>query len=192
MQRFFESNYLVFEITSNENTQFILDSIRELRYLEDNENNTWKHAETGGYYFDQRPIGGERPFPLVDRHISVAETSDLLVSVGLGQTNVEHLIHDGSVEAYRTTIHGATCYSNSSYAVFFTSVNNRVERLWLDMNDDASHERDRIAVANFLNHVGAKYALILVDWYKTSIVDLSSKAAIEAYMLEAARDIRKD
>lgn len=182
MNRYFESSYLTWEITSNKNLRFILDAFGHIDYLEENERNTWKHTETSDYYFEQRPIGGDRPFSILDLHIlNTGFISDLL-SHGLVSEEENLFVEDGQMEKYRQHIRNAGCFSNSSYAIFFSSKDHLVKDIWFNYEDHLSLESDRLAISGLLNHLGEKYSFVLIDWYEKMVVDLSNKETILRYL----------
>jgi hypothetical protein len=189
MNKYFESSYLAFEITSSKNLDFVLEVFEHLRYLEENDNNTWKHRDTSGYYFNQRPIGGDRPFSILNLHILNTDLTTTLLNHGTvsGETNV--FIEDQSMDEYRQHIESASCFCNSSYAIFFNSENNIVKYIWLDYNEDLSIENDISAISKLLNQLGEKYSLILIDWYKKIIIDLSVKENTLQYLIDTAGNI---
>ncbi len=189
MNKYFESSYLAFEITSSKNLGFVLEAFEQLRYLEENDNNTWKYRDTSDYYFNQRPIGGDRPFSILNVPILYTDLTATLLNHGIvpGETNV--FVGDQHMDKYRQHIENASCFSNSSYAIFFHSENDIVKYMWLDYNEDLSIENDRFAISKLLNHLGEKYALILIDWYKKIIIDLSVKENTMQYLIDTAGNI---
>ncbi len=186
MNRFFESSYLTWEITARENLKFIREAFEHLDYLEENEINTWKHTETSDYYFKQRPVGGERPFPLSNLNIPDTELISALSAYGLRSEEKNVFVEDGDTEAYRQQIHSAGCYSNASYAIFFSLENNIVKYTWFNYEDRISLESDRLAVGNLLHYLGEKYSFVLIDWYDKLVIDLSDKDATIKYLDDTA------
>jgi hypothetical protein len=192
MFRSFESSYLAIELTSSKNAAFISDALEHLKYLEENEVNTWKNSETSWYYLNQLPVGGERPFPVLSLRIPTTQLAATLIGHAFAYQKVEDHVEDQQMDDYRFEIHQASCYWNASYALFFTSMDQVVKHIWLVMNEDTSAESDRRAIADVLHYLGEKYALLLVDWYKPAVVDLSNKATLERYLLDDASNKGKD
>jgi hypothetical protein len=182
MNTYFESSYLTWELTPTKNREFILDRFKHLEYLEENEVNTWKHSETSDYYFQQRPIGGDWPFPVSDLNISITEFISILLSHGLASTEKNTWTEDQHMDEYRQHIQHAACFSNSSYAIFFSSENNLVKYIWFDYDDHASIESDRLVITQLLNHLGESYSLTFIDWYEKRVIDLTSKETIIQYL----------
>lgn len=186
MDHYFESSYLTWEITSVANLEFITATFKHLTDLEDNEVNTWKHTETSDYFFQQRPIGGSRPFPVSALHISIADFVATLIQFGLGSEEKNAFVTDQQMDQYRQNIQGALCFSNASYAIFCCPKKDIVDSIWLDYDDHLALENDTASIAQLLYQLGKKYSLILVDWYEKSTVDLSDQAEI-LYYLSAIR-----
>ncbi|UUC44818.1 hypothetical protein [Flavobacterium cerinum] len=182
MDYYFESSYLTQEITSGKNRDFVLDVFDHLNDLEENDINTWKHSETSDYYFQQRPIGGNRPFSILDLNITNTDLKEFLLNQGLIPSEKKEFVEDQQMDDYRQNIGNADCFSNTSYAVFFSSVNDSVDYIWFDYKDDFSTESDRLAVSAILNELGQKYAFILIDWYERNIIDLSDQKRINQYL----------
>lgn len=183
MNKFFESNYLIFGITTKKNRQLILDALEHLKYLEENDNNTWKYRDTSDYYFTQRPIGGDRSFSILNLNISNSELTEAFLNHGLVYRENNIYVEDQRMDDYRQNIEDASCFGNSSYAIFFSSENGIVKYIWLDYDDDLSNENDRFAISQLLNYLGEKYSFILIDWYEKLIVDLSIKEIIIQYLV---------
>ena len=188
MNRFFETSFLTWEITSGKNLRFVEDTFEHLNYLEDNERDTWKHTETSDYYFQQRPIGGERPFSLLNLNISTAEFISILSDYGLASEEKIVFVEDNGMEQHREQIQNTGCFSNSSYAIFFSSENNIVKFIWLDYEDRISLEHDRLAIGNLLTYFGENYSFVLIDWYDKLVIDLSNKEATIQYLNDTADD----
>lgn len=186
MNRFFESSYLTWEIIPAGNLKFITDTFDRLKYLEDNEVNTWKHTETSDYFFQQRPIGQERPFPLAYLNISANELTAIFLEHGLVVEENIIFVEDIEMRKYSRQIQNANCFSNLSYAVFFNSENNTVKYIWFDYDDRLSEESDRLNTGKLLNLLGGKYSFILVDWYEKLVIDLSDKKAVIKYLDDTA------
>lgn len=186
MNNYYESSYLTWELTSNKNLEFITAVFEHLEYLEENEVNTWKHAETSDYYFQQRPIGGDRPFPILDATLLATDLQAILSSHGLAPEGEIVFVKDQQMDNYRHQIQEASCFSNASYAIFFSSENNIVKRIWFDYDEGHSVESNRLAMAGLLHHLGEKYALVLVDWYEKRAIDLSNKEATLQYLKDTS------
>lgn len=189
MNRYFESSYLTMEIIPGKNLEFISGEFSHLEYLEEDEGNAWKHADTSHYYFVQRPIGGARPFPILDLNILNAELQSILLSHGLSrEQNGLPYVADQFMDPYRQEIQDADRFSNESYAILFSSENNIVKHIWLDHDDYLSTESDRNAIGRLLNCLGEKYSFILIDWYEKHIVDLSNKETILQFLNDTANN----
>lgn len=182
MDYYFESSYLTQEITSGKNRDFVLEVFNHLNDLEENDINTWKHSETSDYYFQQRPIGGNRPFPVSDLNLTNEDLKAILLSHGFVAEENKAFTEDQQMDQYRENIRNANCFSNASFAVFFSSVDNRVDDIWLDYKEDYSNEGDRLALVKLLHHLGQKYAFILIDWYGKNVLDISDKVMINQYL----------
>lgn len=186
MNSFYESSYLTWELTSNKNLKFISDTFQHLEYLQENDRNTWKNAETSDYFFQQRPIGGDRPFLVLDLNISTTEFISILLRHNLVSEEEKIFVHDQQMEEYHEQIHKASCFSNPSYAIFFSSENNIVTHIWFDYEDDFSIENDRLAISRLLNELGEKYSFVLIDWYDKQVIDLSNQEMIIQYLNDTA------
>ena len=186
MNQYFESCYLTWEITSKENLKFILGTFAHLDYLEENEVNTWKYSETSDYYFQQRPIGGHRPYSISGLNIPNTELISILLNYGLIPGENNSFVADQSMDKYRQQIQNANCFSNSSYAIFFSSENNIVEYIWFNYEDHLSLEKDRFDISQLLNHLGDKYSFVLIDWYDKVIIDLLNIESIRKYLDDTA------
>lgn len=186
MKNYFESSYLAYELTSCENSEFISGVFEHLEYLEENDTNTWKNADTSDYFFNQRPIGGGRPFSISDLNISKTDLISILLNHDLVSEENIDFIDDQQMEEYQQQMRDANCFSNSSYAIFFSAANNVVEYIWLDYEEDFSMESDRLAICQLLNYLGEKYSLCLIDWYSKKVIDLSSKEMVTQYLNDIA------
>lgn len=184
MNSYFESSYLTWELTPIKNLEFIVDAFKQLEYLEENEVNTWKHRETSDYYFQQRPIGGDRPFPVSELNISTTEFTSILLSHGLASTEKKTWVEDQNMDEYRHHIQHAACFSNSSYTIFFRSEKGIVTYIWFDYDDHESIKSDRFDISQLLNTLGESYSLTLIDWYEKRVIDLSNKEMIIQYLIE--------
>ena len=186
MNRFFESSYLSWEILPAANADFIKETFSHLIYLEENERDTWKYADTVDYYFNQRPVGGERPTPLSGMLITYEAFKNDLSRYGLVSTTPTEFVPDHSLDPYRILIRTAGCYSNDSYALFFDIQYGILQQLWFDYEDHISLEDDRQQMIDLLYTLGNRYSLVLVDWYEKRIIDLRDKDIILKYLQDVA------
>ncbi len=178
MDSYYESSYLTWEIVSKSNLKFLQQTVDHLKHLEENDINTWKYADTSDYYFNKRPIGGKRPFPTTSLNITADEATSILLRHGLVQDSKRKFVNDPGMEDYRDEMQESVSFSNQSYAVFYTSENGIVKHIWLDSEDYISVPEDRKAISALLHYLGEKYELILIDWYREYIIDLSDKEKI--------------
>jgi hypothetical protein len=186
MKKYFESSYLTFELTSNKNLKFVMERFEHIHYLEENDVYTFKNHETSDYYFQQRPIGGERPFPVMNLKILDKDLISILLSHDLVSKKVNDFVEDQNMDEYRSQIQNAICYYNSSYSIFFSLEYNIVKYIWFDYDDNLSIESDRLAILKLLSYLAEKYALILIDWYEKKIVDIKKKEIILQYLNNTA------
>jgi hypothetical protein len=184
MNRYFESSYLVTEILPKDNIDFIQKEIAHLKYLLKNDVNTWKHSETSDYYFNQRPIGDIRPFPFRGLNILTEDLKLILSKFNLILDGSREFVPDQSMEDYIPIIHQSTSYSSESFAIFYRSDNEYVTDLWFDYNDSLCVKDEKLVICDLLHFIGQKHSLILVNWYKEYIFDLSDKAQIWQFLNE--------
>ncbi|MPT35199.1 MAG: hypothetical protein E2604_08930 [Flavobacterium sp.] len=180
---FYEDSFLCYEFTSVSNVPFINAAFSHLSALEDDERNSWESIPESQQYFTTRPIGGNRPVPTSDLAITVSDLTTKLINHGFIPCDQPDFVKNSAFQSYRNSIQKARCFVYHNWAVFFYAENDTITLLWFDSFDsDTEIATDNSGLIDLLYAIGADMQMVLVDWYKKQIIDVTQKEVVAGYL----------
>ncbi|HRB70953.1 MAG TPA: hypothetical protein PK776_03805 [Flavobacterium sp.] len=180
---FYEDSFLCYEFTSVSNVPFINAAFSHLSALEDDECNSWESIPESQQYFNTRPIGGNRPVPTSDLAITVSDLTTKLINYGFIPCDQPDFVKNSAFQSYRNSIQKARCFVYHNWAVFFYAENDTITLLWFDSFDsDTEIATDNSGITDLLYAIGVNYKMVLIDWYKKQIIDVTQKDIIADYL----------
>ncbi|WP_347065394.1 hypothetical protein [Flavobacterium sp. WV_118_3] len=180
---FYEDSFLCYEFTPINNVHFINEAFTLLTELEDDERNSWESIPESQQYFNTRPIGGNRPVPTSDLAITVSDMTTKLINYGFIPYAEPDFVKNSTFKSYRNTIQNAHCFMYHNFAIFLYAETTTITYLWFDSFDaEIATTPDNSGMIDFLYAIGVELQLVLVDWYKKRIIDLTQKEVVADYL----------
>ena len=135
-----------------------------------------EHFDGHGFTDAQSRDGQER-VELSERLISVSEFEQVVHSLELDRANTVLTGYSTHREIAPNTVG----FNGGGYAsVFYSYSNGFIQHIWFTNNWDFDRER----FVSFLNQIGLRWELLLVDWNLADVVDLRSTEYITRYFEE--------
>ena len=117
----------------------------------------------------------ENKVSLKSREIEKTELEKLLTELGT-EKHTEVITGYGS--DYRVKSENTIGYGKEYSAVYFDFENDKVKNIWITNLFGLNHDR----VVDVLSKIGEKWNLVLMDWNRSELIDLSNKEMINKYI----------
>lgn len=168
--------FLETEIMVSKNKQFVLKEFQKFLNIKKGKRENWE--QIANRHFTQRPVG-DKPNTTKDLHIIATEFTQLLYDNGLYTfENIE--IDDYKGKQYLKKMGNYNGFGIDDFAIFFTTEDNLVKYIWVDLLEFESHNIPKIC--STLKAIGDTYQMIMVDWALKILVDLTDYDQILEYV----------
>jgi methyltransferase-like protein len=117
----------------------------------------------------------ENKVSLKTKQIDKTELENLLAKLG---TEKHTEIITGYGSDYRVKSENTIGFGKDYSAVYFDFDNESVNNIWITNLFGLNHEN----VVNVLSEIGEKWNLVMMDWNRSELIDLSNKKMIEKYI----------
>lgn len=162
-----EDDYCMIELTPRENVQALKEESDTISVLAD------KNFHGGGYK-DMHVIKENR-VKLHVRKISPADLETIIDKTGFKKAFV---VTSGYGQTYREKKRNTFGFGKGYAAIYYSVRDNVVDRIWFKK----IRSLDKQKTVSCLSEIGEKWDLLLMDWFKTRMVDLSDNMDIETYL----------
>lgn len=117
----------------------------------------------------------ENKVSLKSRKIEKTELEKLLTELGT-EKHTEVITGYGS--DYRVKSENTIGYGKEYSVVYFDFENDKVKNIWITNLFGLNHDK----VVDVLSNIGEKWNLVLMDWNRSELIDLSNKEMINKYI----------
>ncbi|MEF3080597.1 hypothetical protein [Winogradskyella poriferorum] len=117
----------------------------------------------------------ENKVSLKSREIDKTELEKLLTELGT-EKHTEVITGYGS--NYRVKSENTIGFGKEYSAVYFDFENDKVKNIWITNLFGLNHDK----VVEVLSKIGEKWNLVLMDWNRSELIDLSNKEMINKYI----------
>ena len=117
----------------------------------------------------------ENKVSLKTKQIDKSELENLLAKLG---TEKHTEITTGYGSDYRVKSENTIGFGKDYSAVYFDFDNELVNNIWITNLSGLNNEN----VVNVLSKIGEKWNLVMMDWNRSELIDLSNKKMIEKYI----------
>ena len=117
----------------------------------------------------------ENKVSLKTKQIDKSELENLLTKLG---TEKHTEITTGYGSDYRVKSENTIGFGKDYSAVYFDFDNELVNNIWITNLSGLNNEN----VVNVLSEIGEKWNLVMMDWNRSELIDLSNKKMIEKYI----------
>jgi methyltransferase-like protein len=158
-----EDDFCQIEIVPKENVSDLLkqaDNIADFK------------AEKG--YWDIY-VREENKVSLKSRKIEKTELEKILTELG---TKKHTEVITGYGSNYRVKSENTIGYGKKYSAVYFDFENDKVQNIWITNIFGINHDK----VVDVLSNIGKKWNLVMMDWNRSELIDLTNKEMINKYL----------
>ena len=137
-----------------------------------------EHSEKtfNGYGWTGCYIRNDAKVPTKSKNFKVTELADLLLADGFSE-------YPSVTTGYSTAVFpcgNTRAFKKQSIVLCFNFKGDIIENIW---HNDSPFQGDNEVYKNFLLTMADKYNLLLADWWKSIVVDISNPSEIDKYFV---------
>jgi hypothetical protein len=121
-------------------------------------------------------IRNETTFPIKNKKINLKEFADLLFTEGFSE--YESVTTGYSSKVFRCK--NTRAFRKNSLVLCVEFNGDNIQKIW---HASSPYQIDNNIYKNFLLSISDKYNLLLADWWKSIIVDISNSKEIDRYFM---------